>query len=273
MKIIDARMTSAIIAVISFGLLSPLPGLAQERQRERAGILIGAFITDRATETRLDTNSGLGTDIDFENDLGLESSTTVGRLGGYVWFKPKQRFDFSLFDLSRSASRRIDETIEFGDEIYDIDTVVNTQFDLEIFKADYTFAPIERDRGYLGITGGLYTASFKVGLYEPTAGKQKAEDLLAPLPVIGFRGEYEITDKIMLGGASQWFEIDTGDASGSLRDLYVGVDYRLGRRFSVGLAYNDVEMNITAEESGGFQGRVDWGYDGWLLYFKTIFGQ
>lgn len=265
------RITIAVALLYAF--VSPIAAFGQERQRERAGILVGAFITDRGTETRLDSNAGSGTDIDFENDLGLDSSTTVGRFGGYVWFKPRHRFDFSVFDLSRSASRRINETVMFGDETFVIDTVVSTDFDLQIFKTDYTFAALSRERGYLGVTGGLYTMSTKISLSEATLARTEAEDLTAPLPVVGLRGEYEIADNITLGGAVQLFRVDVGDASGRLTDVYVGVDYRLGRRFGLGIAYNDVTMNITAEEIGGFEGRLDWGYDGWLLYFKASLGR
>lgn len=178
-----------------------------------------------------------------------------------------------MFDLSRSASTRIDKTIEFGDQTFAIDTTVATQFDIAIYKTDYTFAPISLDRGFFGVTGGLYISSNSLTLSDITAGTRKSEDVTAPLPVVGLRGEYEITDRITLGGATQWFGIDTGDASGHLRDFYVGLDYRFGRRFGVGLAYNDVSMNITVEENGGgFRGRLDWGYSGWLLYLKTSFG-
>lgn len=261
------------IAVVALQLAVPLESLAQAQQRERAGIMVGAFLTNRDTETRLDSNLGPGTDLDLEGDLGLESTTNVGRLNGYVWISPRQRFDFAYFDLSRSASRRIQERIDFGDLTFEINTTIDTEFDLSIVKTDYTFAPVSRERGYLGLTAGLYTAATKIALSERTLGRAESEDLTAPLPVVGLRGEIAVTDRLTIGGASQWFALDVGDASGRLRDFYIGADYRLGERFGVGLAYNDVSMNLTAEESGGFVGRLDWGYDGWLLYLKAELGR
>jgi hypothetical protein len=264
---------SVVFSLCLLALPASLPAQEAQFQRERASLVLGAFITDRASSARLDSSAqDPGTDIDFEDDLGLESSLSVVRFGGYYWFKPRHRFDFSVFDLSRDATRQIDETIEFGDEIFQINTVVTTNNDLSIAKLDYTFAPLNRERGYLGITGGLYVSSTKISLSEATLGTAESESLTAPLPVIGLRGDYEITERITLHGAAQWFGIDTGDVKGRLLDTYVGADYTFGRRVAVGLAYNDVSMSITAEEGQGFNGALDWGYDGILLYLKVDFG-
>ena len=259
------------LLIVGIGVQSlPVTADAQEA-RERSSFTIGVFITDRRSTARLDSTLGPGTDIDLENDLGMETSSTVARIGGYYWITPRQRLDFSFFDLSRTSTKQIDQMIDFGDEVFNVNTVVSAKSDLTILKAAYTFAVVDRERGFLGITGGLYVASTTLALSEATLGTAKSEDLTAPLPVIGLRGEYEITDRITLRGAGEWFQIDTGDVSGSLNDIYVGVDYGFNERMAVGLAYNDVSMNIGASETGGFEGALDWGYDGFLLYFKFDF--
>ena len=43
-------------------------------------------------------------------------------------------------------------------------------------------------------------------------------------------------------------------------------------RMAVGLAYNRVSMNLGAVEDRGLNARLDWGYDGLLLYFKMNLG-
>ena len=262
--------TSLLVA----GLLAHAPSGPAEAQeaRERASFAIGAFITDRRSQARLDSDTDPGSDIDLENELGLEESSTVARVGGYYWMNPRHRLDFSVFDLSRDASRQIDETIEFGDEVFNIDTVVESTSDLTIWKVDYTYAVINRDRGFLGLTGGLYIADTSLTLREQTLGTFESEDLTAPLPVVGFRGDWAITDRFTLRGAVQWFSIETDDVDGSLRDLYLGVDYGFNQRMAIGLAYNEVAMNVGASEEGGFEGALDWGYDGFLLYYKLDIG-
>lgn len=263
-----------LAGIASLAQLVPLAGNAQPTTgEERAGIVLGAFITDRQSSTRFDSDSGDGTDIDMEDDLGLESSTNVGRFGGYVWLGRRHRLDAAYFDLSRSASIPINETIDFGDETFQINTVLNTESDLTIIKADYTFAVLAKDRGWLGLTAGLYIAETGFALSQPTLGRAESEDVTAPLPLFGLRGDYAITDRITLRGATQWFGYSTDKLDGRLTDLYVGADYGFGKRMALGLAYNRVAMNIGAEDADGFSGRLDWGYDGFLLYFKVDLGE
>lgn len=263
---------TAAIVIASATAISSAAVAQNEWRGERGSVLLGAFVTDRDTSTRLDSASGEGTDLDLEEDLGLESSMSVARIAGYYWLTPRHRLDAGYFDLSRSATNPIQEEIRFGDRTFEIDTFIETKNDVSILKADYTFAPLLRERGYLGITGGLYVAEMSMTLSAPRLGSSESEDLTAPLPVVGLRGDYALTDRFTLRGAAQWFGFQTDDLDGTLRDIYVGVDYGLGKRMALGLAYNQVAMGITAEEAHGFQGSLDWAYDGMLLYFKLGFG-
>ena len=262
-----------LTCIVCAAQLLPLAAGAQPTAGgERASIMLGAFITDRQSNTRFDSDSGDGTDIDMEDVLGLESSSNVARRGGYVWLGRRHRLDGAYFDLSRSASIPIQETIDFGDETFVINTALNTEADLTILKADYTFAVLAKDRGFLGLTAGLYIAETGFALSQPTLGRAESEDVTAPLPLFGLRGDYEINDRITLRGATQLLAFSTDDLDGHLTDFYIGADYGFGQRMAVGLAYNRVSMNIGAQEDNGFTGRIDWGYDGLLLYFKLDFG-
>ena len=269
-------MIRALSLLISSLLIAPAsPALAQDARYPdgRTSLYLGWFITDRDTQTRFDSDSGTGTDIQMEGDLGLESTMTVARLGGHFWAKPRHRLDFSLFDLSRTASRQIDETIEFGDETFVVDTTVHSTFDFEILKADYTFAALRRTEGFVGITAGLYITSFKLGLSEATLGSFESEELTAPLPVIGVRGDWRITDRISVLGYAQWFKLEVDDTGGRLSDYLVGAEYQVSRRFDLGIAYNDVSMRIDADEPDGLTGQLIWDYDGWILYGRATFGR
>jgi hypothetical protein len=253
--------------------LAPSPAKAQSADRERGSVYIGTFITDRNTSARVDSDAGNpGTDVDLEGDLGLKASTSVVRAGGDFWISRRQRLDLSYFDLSRNASRTIDKTINFDDRTYPINTVVSTHNQMTITKLDYTFAFLTRDNWFFGVDAGLYVMKLGLSLNAPTRGTFSTQSLTAPLPVVGFRGEYGINDRWTLRGSFQWFGVDLTDVSGHFTDTYAGVDRRFGKRFSVGLAYDTVGLNIDVSKTEHLKGSLDWGYNGWLLYFKTDFG-
>ncbi len=54
----------------------------------------------------------------------------------------------------------------------------------------------------------------RLSLSEPKLGTYSSQSLTAPLPVVGFRGEYGINDRWTLRGAFQWFGITVSDLSG-----------------------------------------------------------
>jgi hypothetical protein len=271
--LMNPRVSRAIqVAAAALPLLVATFAADAQESRERGSILLGAFVTDRDSETRLDSDAGDGTDLDLEDDLGFEASTSVARVGGYYWFGKRSRLDVSYFDLSRDASKQIQETIEFGDKVFNINTVVTAANDLTIYKIDYTWAALNRERGYLGIVGGLYVGDMSMSLSAPSLGTAESKGVTAPLPVIGLRGDYAVGDHVTLRGALQWFGITVEDLSGTLRDMYFGADYGFGKRMAVGLAYNRVSMGVEVDKPSGFNGRVDWGYDGYLLYFKVDLG-
>ena len=256
-------------------MLQSTAAIAQDNiRRERAGIMLGSFITDRDTNARLDSDQGDdGSDIDLEDDLGLETSTTVARIGGYWWLNERHRFDGAYFDLSREASKRLQRTIDFGDQTYTLDTVVAVTSDLTVLKADYTYAMIARDRGFLGITGGLYISQTTLGLTAGSFGTSEEQDVTAPLPVIGLRGDYALGDHVTLRGAVQIFDYEVDNVGGHLTDFYFGADYAIGKHWAIGVAWNEVSMNITAQsERGHLEGSLDWGYDGVVLYGKFDIG-
>ena len=243
---------------------------ADSVEGDRFSLSLGMFFTDRDTETQLDGTTGSGTPTDLENDLGLDSSDNVFRLDGYYRFNDRHRIDFSVFDLSRSSSKQIQRDIQWGDRLFALDTVVDSDFDLTIYKAAYTYVFMPRDEGYLGATIGLYTADTKVSLSEQNLGQAEVGDVTAPLPVIGLRGEYEFADKWTFRASGEFFFIEYEDIDGSLVDLYAGLDYSVTDSISVGLGVNSVALDVDASQSS-FQGSLDWKYTGGLLFLKFDF--
>lgn len=246
--------------------------LAADVGSERGGISLGAFITHRDTEGRLDSKTlGLGTVVNAEKDLGLDSSATIARLDGYYKFNPRHRIDYSVFDLSRDATATIDKIIQFGDEIFPLNSTISTEADLTVYKIAYTYSFLQRNNGYVGVTGGLHVLSTDISLTEINTGQFESDGLTAPLPVIGLRGDYRMAPRLMFRSSAELFSLEFNDVDGRLFDVYIGLDYHFHDNFAVGLGYNYVSLDVDVEEDE-FKGALDWAYDGALLNVLYSFG-
>ncbi len=256
--------------VISFFIFLIITSTAIAEEDPRFSISIGAFFTDRESQTRVDGESGRGTDVDLEDDLGLEKSDTVFRVDAYWRFAEKHRFDFSAFDLSRSASKQIEREIIWEDTTYPISSTVETKLDLAIYKLGYTWMFLKSDRSFLGATAGLYIADMSATLSASGGGSVESNDLTAPLPVIGLRGEHRFADRWAIRGSGEIFAVDYGDYEGSLYDVFVGLDFSVTKAIAIGVGINAVELDVAVSKSS-FQGDLNWQYEGALAYLKFDF--
>ena len=252
-------------------LSSFISNAAQAANEDKYSLSLGVFITDRGSNTRIDASGGMpGTPVDLEADLGLDTSDSVFRLDGYIRFAEKHRFDFSVFDLSRTSSKMIQKDIEWNGTVFPIDTVVDATFDLSIYKAAYTWVFLQRESGYLGVTAGLYIGDFANTVSAAAIGERETAEITAPLPVFGLRGEYHFSDKWSIRASGEIFVFEYDDFDGSLYDIYAGLDYQLFEHVAIGVGINSVKMDIGVTKANA-NGNLDWQYDGGLMFFKFDF--
>jgi hypothetical protein len=267
-KVTPVIRGSAVAIAATLVLGSPTTALADD---ENFSVSLGLFLTERDSQTRVDgTIPDSGTPVDLENDLGLDKSDNVFRIDGYYRFNEKHRIDFSVFDLSRSASKEIEKEIDWNDTIYPIDTTVDASLDLAIYKLAYTWSFIRRDSGYLGLTAGLYTADIGTSISAESIGRSSSGGVTAPLPVLGLRGQYDFSERWSLRASAEIFAIEYGDFSGSLYDVFASVDYQITDHVALGAGINVVNINVGVSKPN-LDGDLDWRYDGGLLFLKFDF--
>jgi hypothetical protein len=232
---------------------------------------VGIFVTDWDTETRLDASVGpIGTPVDLETDLGVDTSDSVFRIDGYYRVNDKHRFDFSAFDLSRTGNKQIEKEINWQGTIFPISASVNSDIDLNIYKIAYTYSILRREKGYLGLSAGFYVADIGTRISAQNIANREGGDATAPLPVVGLRGEYQFSEKWSFRASGEFFALDYQDFDGSLADLYAGIDYQLFEHTAIGLGVNSVRIDLKIGRND-FSGDFDWRYDGGLLFFKFDF--
>lgn len=260
---------SAALVLASIPAANPV--LAQDADFERFSFSLGVFITDQQRDTRLDVPDGpVGTPVDLGDDLGLDVSDTVFRVDGYYRFSEKHRIDFGAFDLSRSSRKQIEKDIVWNGTTYPLAADVQGDFDLNIAKLAYTWSFMRRDNGYAGLTAGLYVAEIGARLSAVGIADKDGGDVTAPLPVVGLRGEYDLGRKWTIRASGEFFALEYDNIDGSLVDIYAGIQYQLFEHMALGLGWNSVRIDVGVDDSD-LNGKLDWGYDGGLLFFKFDF--
>ena len=254
-----------------FTIAAPSDASAQSAIDERFSLSFGVFLTDRDTNTNLNGSSGdSGTDVDLEQDFGLNRSDSVFRIDGYYNFSEKHRVDFSWFDLSRTSSKQIERDIEWNGTLYPVDTAVNSQFDLGIYKVAYTWSFHRKEKNFLGATAGLYIADTGTSLSAASIGAREVASVTAPLPVLGLRGQHYFSEKLSFRASAEFFLFEYDDWDGDLIDLYVGLDYQLSDKFAFGAGFNAVTFDLGVNKEN-FAGNVDWGYSGGMIFLRASF--
>lgn len=253
-------------------LLIPAASVAApDADDPRFSLSVGAFITDRDSDASVNaTNGDLGTEIDLEDDLGLKKSDTVFRLDGFYRFADKHRIDFSAFDLSRDASKQTEREFSWKDTIYVLNTEVQSDFDLSIYKIAYTWSFLKKERSFLAATAGLYVADIGTSLDAPLIGSREVGDATAPLPVVGLRGQYHFAERWALRANGEFFFLESGDFDGSLTDLFIGVEFDMSKKVDIGIGVNSVRLDVGVDRDS-LDGNFEWQYSGALAYLKFDF--
>jgi hypothetical protein len=243
---------------------------------EKWHISAGAFIADLDNTIRIGA-PGVGLEFDLEEALGMKSSQTVFRLDGAYRFgsNNRHRLDFTWFDLSRDATRVLEQEIQFpGLPPYPIGTTVNSEYNLAFYNLRYSYSFIKDERIDFAGSLGLHITDF--GLYvEDTAGIIGAggDGATAPLPVIGGRLDVALTPKWYVRSSMELLYLELDNFTGSLVDIVVGGEYRGWEHFAIGLGLNAVRVEIENDDSLGlgFNGKFESDFAGLMLYGKAMF--
>ncbi len=210
----------------------------------RAG---GFLVRNYDTTIRLDS-AGLpvGATIDFSDTLGGEVSANVARFDAYYRFNPRHRLDASYYSIHRRGSRVLDVDIQFGDQSFSFNDVVNSEIDTGVVKVGYTHSFYHNEEVELGVSVGLHTSAVRASLSD-SGGQSEAENVTAPLPVIGFLMEYHITPRWTSKVSAQYFFFNAFGLRGLQTDAILATEYRFTRHFGAGIGLNHYANGLEYE--------------------------
>src|SRR5262245_33180700 len=216
------------------------------------------------SDIRIDGADGTGTDIDVEDDLGMEKTKIQPRValrwrpgrrheleGGYQWAR-------------RDANKTLERDIEFGDSLYNVGADIHSKFNTDLAFLTYRFAFMAKERTQIGAALGLGVLFLDVGVEALGTGSSARsfnveKKVKGPLGSLGLYGRF-------LAGDSWQFEADARALKISIdrfhpRVLEVGgaARYYFSQKFATELGYAASGIKVVVDPKtfeNGSQGIV-----------------
>jgi len=242
-------------------------------------LTLGGFLVNFKTQAGASFGGFLGTQIDLENDLGVDNSSSTARLDGFWRYKPKHALEFSWFALSRTGSSVLTDSIEFEDVTFEVDAAVDSRFETDWFGLGYRYSMLKTERGEAGIGIGLSTYGFNLALAgeatvdDGSGPETKAvnleEGIVAPVPVFGIFLGYGITPRLYFQGKVALFKASISDWDVRLLDTRLTLDYFFSRHVGVGFGLNGTDIDVARFGEDPFS--VAYRQSGLLVYLSLGF--
>lgn len=253
----------------------PQPALAadgvKELEEDPYNLSLGAYFVTRTNGTiRLDRSVGvvtIGTSINWERDLGGETSMTVPRIDGYYRFAPKHRVDFSWYKIDRSGTITTQRDIDFGNAFFPSGTpLLESELNSETLKIAYTYSFYRNPVIEASVSAGLHVTSVEASLRAYNGALAESNSVTAPLPVFGFRLDYSFAPKWWTRTKYELFFLDSVDAyKGTLSDFTLAVEHRTFRHLGFGFGLNRSTLDVEVDD-GSTRGAFSTVLNGLMLY-------
>jgi hypothetical protein len=277
------RVAIRVLAVALLCCAASVPLAHAEDEKEnkahpyRAGALrLGAFWV-----FQIDTTVGvksqdfpLGIAIDVTKDLGVTDSATVPRVMFSYRFTKHSQLDFDWFSIKREGGKRLERTIDFGRQEFEIGIGVEAFTDISIYKGVYTWLFYDESKVILGLSVGLNVIDFAFGIDAGwdsigDQGFNERAGITAPLPVLGGRLVYRVSPKFKVLFNADVLMVKYGDYSGTFQDVYALAELQLSKRFGIGAGLNVLGLDLTVDGDdrlGRFQNTITG-----VMFFGTVY--
>lgn len=255
------RRSAVVVAVLSGMILAS--SAPAEAQRAYEPLFDKFNFKAELSWVGLSTSVGLfseeldqGAVLNFEDDLDLGDRQSTPSLDFEWQIAKRHRLAARWQNLNRDSTSQALTEIEWGDEVIPIGAGISLNFDTMQLFVDYTFYPWVKERWALGFGLGLRYLDLTSNLSWTFEGGQTIEgsqraDVALPLPYLNVEYRRLLTEHwrmILTGG---WLGITIGNNSGSQWVGRLGIEYLLGKRWSVGGSFNIATIDVDADDIGG----------------------
>jgi hypothetical protein len=278
------------VLFVSASLVVPVRALAdspaEDLLNDRFVVALGGFVVSSSINGSLRGSANTSDqNVDFDKQFGTDADQTRWR-GELLWrITPTQHVRFSYFNDDLRRTRPIDQNLAWGDYTFIAGGQVTAETKFRVYELDYEFAFLRRRNYEIVAIAGIHlddvtlklSGNASLTVDSPTGPvKQTAtftttsNSVSTPLPVLGFRGDWAVSPHVYLDASAQVFSISYQGVNGNWSDLRAGATWMFSEHFGVGLGYDRFATHADVGK-GSFNGRLNFGYQGLLLYLRGGF--
>jgi outer membrane scaffolding protein for murein synthesis (MipA/OmpV family) len=211
-----------------------------------------------------------GSEVDLEEILGLPDSDDVLQLDAILRMGNFHQLEMGYFELSRTGTAVLEESIEIGGVEFPAGTTVSSGFDTQILRFGYAYTLMKDRQKELGLMAGVHYSTFDSRVSAAETGQNVRSDAETPLPVIGVHGLLALGAKMRLGAKIQVFRLEFDRYEGSLNYLTLDLQHPVSEHFSLGVSYTYYKMKLDSKNEA-LRGSLEVTHRGPALFLTAAF--
>ncbi len=241
---IAAASFAAAAANAADGIIPEHPAL-----QDRFYVGAGLFFPQTATSAQLQSRTGVGVNVDFENALGMTTAKSVPMALGRWRLGQRWRIEAEYFELNRSSHKQLDRDIQWGDTVYPVNAQLDAHFNFSDLRLSAGYSFFRRTDKEVGVGLGLHVAQYDVGLSANAFGTE-SNAVTAPLPVVSVFGQFALTERWAISARLDRFILRYREFDGNVSALGLDLLYQPFRHVGFGLGSRALQINMSATDAG-----------------------
>ena len=277
----NPKLVRSAVGTLILALAGMLPARAETNYLwPRFSLTAGSYRITTDDTIRIDASAErLGTEVNWEEDLGLPDTDSLATFGLDWGFAPKHSLGFRYYSMEREGSRSIDRTITIGDVTFPVGARLEAATDATSIEAFYDYWFVRKDAfGFAGSLGLVYvtvdasaTGTAVFGPSGTTETRETSASTDLPVPMIGLAFKASPGSRLVLYANGRYLpKVQIGDVDGEAGSYSLGADLYLLGPFAIGASYDGVFYNVDVDQSK-WHGSVDLSTKGWKGYVRLSF--
>jgi hypothetical protein len=232
---------------------------------------LGGFWQTFETNVRLDGETGRGTDINLERDLGLDRKATSLGLTGFYRFADRHRLDVDYIPWSREHTSTIDRLITWGDVIYDAGATVTAKATSQMLNVTYKYSFFNNGRVVFGVNVGISSVwkSYVLSGEGTISGGTNVsgtiterKKVIVPVPVIGLHLETTLIKKLFWRLEDNFFAANVSGYRSNVNEFTTSFVYFPAKHFGLGVGFSSTMSTLETNGPHGGNYRLRAGFSG-----------